>query len=174
MIDKDNEAGQKELHPAETNHMRFMVMKHIEGKDGEAARILMFDASDQVHRVRRLPYSLFELREKLGLGKTTLVEEQKLSDEMLNTPPWFLYFQLEHLPAWLKALNQQYYGLVLGTITNELWTQRLHEQANSVFTGMLPLLYQICGISSGAQLLNDFKGLSLIFGGDCAKYTTNI
>ena len=64
--------------------------------------------------------------------------------------------------------------MALGTITNELWTQRLREQANSVFTGMLPLLYQVCGISSGAQLLNDFKGLSLIFGGDCAKYAANI
>ena len=66
------------------------------------------------------------------------------------------------------------YGLALGTVTNELWSQRLREQANSVFTGMLPLLYQICGISSGAQLLNDFKGLSLVFSGDCAKYAANI
>ena len=39
---------------------------------------------------------------------------------------------------------------------------------------MLPLLYQICGISSGAQLLNDFKGLSLGFSGDCAKCAANI
>ena len=102
------------------------------------------------------------------------MEELKLSDEMLNTPPWFLYFELEHLPAWLEALNQQYYGLALGTVTNEIWAQKLREQANSVFTGMLPRLYKTCGVSSGAQLLEDFKGLSLRFGGDCAKYAANI
>ena len=39
---------------------------------------------------------------------------------------------------------------------------------------MLPLLYGVCGISSGAQLLNDFKGLTLDFQGDCAKFAANI
>ena len=147
-IDKESETGRKELHPGETNYMRFTMMKHIEGKDGEAAGILMLDASDQVNGVKRIPCTVVELREKPGPGKTELVEEQKLSDEMMNAPSWFLYYQLENLPSWLEALNQQYYGLALGTITNELWSQRLREQANSVFTGTLPLLYQICGISS--------------------------
>ena len=61
-------------------------MKHIEGKDGEAAGIRMLDAPDQVNGVKRIPYSLFELQEKPGTGKSELVEEQKVSDEMMNAP----------------------------------------------------------------------------------------
>ena len=173
-IDKENEAGRKECFPDDTNPLQFMVMKHLDGKDGEAPGILMFDSAGTIHRVKKMPYSLFELQTKSGLGKAKLVEEAKLSDEMLTAPPWFLYFELEHLPAWLEALNQQYYRLALGTITNDVWVQKLREQSNSVFTGMLPLLYKTCGMSSGAQLLVDFKGLSLRFSGDCAKYAANI
>ena len=174
VIDKENEAGRRECYPDEPNPLRFTVMKHLDGKDGEAPGILMFDSARRVHGVKRMPYSLFELRTKAGPGKTELVEEFKLSDEMLNAPPWFLCFELEHLPAWLEALNQQYYGLALGTVTNEIWAQKMREQAISVFTGMLPLLYKTCGVSSGAQLLEDFKGLSQRFHGDCAKYAANI
>ena len=173
-IDKENEAGRKECYPDEPNPLRFTVMKHLDGKDGEAPGILMLDSAGNVHGVKKMPYSLFELRTKPGPGKTELVEEPKLSDELLDALPWFLCFELEHLLAWLEALNQQYYGLSLGTVTNEVWAQKLQEQANSVFTGMLLLLHKTCGMSSGAQLLADFKGLSLRFGGDCAKYAANI
>ena len=86
----------------------------------------------------------------------------------------FFLFELEHLLAWLEALNQQYYGLALGTVTNKVWAQKLREHANLVFAGMLPLLYKTCGMSSGAQPLAEFKGLSLRFSGDCAKYAANI
>ena len=82
--------------------MCFTVMKHIEGKDGEAAGILMLNVSDQVNGVKRIPYTLFKLQEKPGLGKTELMEEQKLFDKMMNAPPWFLYFQLQNLPSWLN------------------------------------------------------------------------
>jgi hypothetical protein len=172
--DKENESGRVEVFPDEPNRMRFTVMKHVEPKDGEAAGVLMFDSSDLVHGVRKLPYRMIELREESVAGKTELLADQRLSDEMLNAPNWFLYFHLENLPSWLEALNQQYYGLALGSVINELWAQKLRENANSTFTGMLPLLYGICGISSGAQLLEDYKGLSLEFWGDCAKFAANI
>ena len=118
----------------------------------------MFDSAGTVHGIKKMPYSLFELQTKAGPGKTKLVKELKLSDEMLAVPPWPLYSELEHLPAWLEALNQQYYGLSLGPVTNEVWAQKLREQANSVFTWMLLLLYKTCRVSSGAQLLQDFMG----------------
>ena len=121
----------------------------------------MFDTKTTVHRIRKVPCSLFELQTKAGPGKTELVKEAKIPDDMLEAPLWFLYVTLANLPAWLEALNQQYYGLALSMVANEVWAQKLRERANSVFTEMLPMLYKLCGMSSGAQLLSDFKGLSL-------------
>ena len=44
-----------------------------------------------MHRVKKMPYSLFELQKTPGLGKTELVEEVRLSDDMLAAPPWFFF-----------------------------------------------------------------------------------
>ena len=163
------------MFPDETDPFRFTVMKHLDAlKAGDVAGVLMFDSSDLVHGVQKMPYTMFALRNPPGAGKTELLEDNTIPPEMLEAPNWFLYFQLENLPAWLESLNQQFYGLALGTIHNELWAQKLREHSNSVFTGMLPLLYGVCGISSGAQLLNDVKGLTLDFQGDCAKFAANI
>ena len=39
---------------------------------------------------------------------------------------------------------------------------------------MLPILRKLCGVSSGAQLLVDFRRLLLNFDGDCGRYAAQI
>ena len=97
--DKENKSGWRKMFLDEPNRMRFTVMKHVEPKDGEAAGVLMFDSSDLVHGVRKLPYRMIELREESVAGKTELLADQRLSDEMLNARPPLVLLSVEFCGA---------------------------------------------------------------------------
>ena len=53
------------------------------------------------------------MQRKAGPGKTELVQDAQILEHMRDAPAWFLHFGLEHLPVWLGALNQQFYGLAM-------------------------------------------------------------
>ena len=91
------------MFPGEANPFRFTVMKHLTAlKDGDVAVVIMFDSSDLVNGVRKMAYTMFELREQPGAGKTELLEDNTIPDEMLEAPNWFLYYQLENLPGMAR------------------------------------------------------------------------
>ena len=145
-IDVDNAEGRSKAYPDEKNTDRFSIMKYVEAREDRQAGVLVFDSKESIHSLKRVPYSSIELMSK-GPGTTVLVAGAKIPEKMHRAPAWYLYFETDQLPPWIEPIKQQLYGLALSTITNSIWTRKLRERSNSVFTEMLPILYKLCRVS---------------------------
>ena len=52
--------------------------------------------------MKRVQYSLIELMSK-GPSATVLVAGVKIPEKMHWAPLWYLYFEMDQLPAWFEA-----------------------------------------------------------------------